>query len=338
MSPSCSATSPTSTTPRSPTALGVPVGTVKSRIARGRGQLTALLGNRDPADGRPTTDGSATCPADRRQRPDMNDDQLLLASAYLDGDVDAAARAGPRPILRCWRRSTGCGHCATRSATWANPTPARRERAIAAALAAFVEEPSAPVAPPTTVVPLPHRPRRAWWGGVAAAAAVLVVVVAGAIVVGGGGGGGDRDDSAAAAPRPAAADGGDQEATLAAPDDSDLDAAAPAPQPATARRTRVARRGDGARRRGHGGGRFGRPAGGVVAGPHEPGRARRVRRWRRRRRADAAPGDAPACAHPGTYVGSARYDGVVVEVFADADVVSRASTRPRALLVEAVER
>ena len=41
------------------TALGVPVGTVKSRIARGRGQLTALLGNRDPADGRPTTDGGA---------------------------------------------------------------------------------------------------------------------------------------------------------------------------------------------------------------------------------------------------------------------------------------
>jgi RNA polymerase sigma-70 factor (ECF subfamily) len=40
-------------------ALGVPVGTVKSRIARGRGQLTALLGNRDPAGGRPTTDGGA---------------------------------------------------------------------------------------------------------------------------------------------------------------------------------------------------------------------------------------------------------------------------------------
>jgi len=40
-------------------ALGVPVGTVKSRIARGRGQLTALLGNRDPGVGRRTTDGGA---------------------------------------------------------------------------------------------------------------------------------------------------------------------------------------------------------------------------------------------------------------------------------------
>ena len=35
-------------------ALGVPVGTVKSRIARGRNQLTTLLGNRDPSGGRPT--------------------------------------------------------------------------------------------------------------------------------------------------------------------------------------------------------------------------------------------------------------------------------------------
>jgi RNA polymerase sigma-70 factor, ECF subfamily len=42
--------------------LGVPVGTVKSRIARGRGQLADVLGNREPGAGRPNGDptGSAS--------------------------------------------------------------------------------------------------------------------------------------------------------------------------------------------------------------------------------------------------------------------------------------
>jgi len=39
-------------------ALGVPVGTVKSRIARGRSQLTALLGNREAGSRRPRAEGS----------------------------------------------------------------------------------------------------------------------------------------------------------------------------------------------------------------------------------------------------------------------------------------
>jgi RNA polymerase sigma-70 factor (ECF subfamily) len=43
-------------------ALGVPVGTVKSRIARGRGQLTALLGNRDRGGARPSTEGGSRPP------------------------------------------------------------------------------------------------------------------------------------------------------------------------------------------------------------------------------------------------------------------------------------
>jgi RNA polymerase sigma-70 factor (ECF subfamily) len=37
-------------------ALDVPVGTVKSRIARGRALLVERLGNQDPVDGRPTTE------------------------------------------------------------------------------------------------------------------------------------------------------------------------------------------------------------------------------------------------------------------------------------------
>ena len=40
-------------------ALGVPVGTVKSRIARGRSQLVTLLGNREEGTGRPNDDTTA---------------------------------------------------------------------------------------------------------------------------------------------------------------------------------------------------------------------------------------------------------------------------------------
>lgn len=40
-------------------ALDVPIGTVRSRISRGRAQLVAALGNPDPGDERPTTDPPA---------------------------------------------------------------------------------------------------------------------------------------------------------------------------------------------------------------------------------------------------------------------------------------
>jgi RNA polymerase sigma-70 factor, ECF subfamily len=43
--------------------LGVPVGTVKSRIARGRAQLADRLGNRDTLTARPTKDPPITPPA-----------------------------------------------------------------------------------------------------------------------------------------------------------------------------------------------------------------------------------------------------------------------------------
>ena len=42
------------------TALDIPVGTVKSRIARGRSQLAAMLGNRDEGGERPTSDPPTT--------------------------------------------------------------------------------------------------------------------------------------------------------------------------------------------------------------------------------------------------------------------------------------
>ncbi len=43
--------------------LDVPVGTVKSRIARGRGQLAESLGNRDTLAARPTKEPPLTPPA-----------------------------------------------------------------------------------------------------------------------------------------------------------------------------------------------------------------------------------------------------------------------------------
>ena len=48
-------------------ALGVPVGTVKSRIARGRNQLTTLLGNQGTSGGRPTPESEP--PAAPRSDP-----------------------------------------------------------------------------------------------------------------------------------------------------------------------------------------------------------------------------------------------------------------------------
>lgn len=42
--------------------LDVPVGTVKSRIARGRGQLADALGNQEPGPGRPTGDPTESAP------------------------------------------------------------------------------------------------------------------------------------------------------------------------------------------------------------------------------------------------------------------------------------
>ena len=109
--------------------LQIPVGTVKSRIARGRGQLADALGNQDP--------GRDVQPEIHRTRT-MNDDQRLLASAALDGAVTAEERAraeaDPEVVAEIERlRAVRDGAAGRRR----HPTPTRREAAIAAALAAF---------------------------------------------------------------------------------------------------------------------------------------------------------------------------------------------------------
>lgn len=49
--------------------LGVPVGTVKSRIARGRAQLVEILGNRGAGEGRRTREAGGPLPPDRPPEP-----------------------------------------------------------------------------------------------------------------------------------------------------------------------------------------------------------------------------------------------------------------------------
>ena len=97
----------------------MPIGTVKSRIARGRRLLPNGSGTADPGE-RPTQ--TTTKP-----HPDtMNDDLTLLASAYLDGEVDAAERARVEADPAVMARSNGCARCGVRCATSLIRAPWRR--------------------------------------------------------------------------------------------------------------------------------------------------------------------------------------------------------------------
>jgi hypothetical protein len=125
----------------------------------------------------------------------MTDDQLLLANAYVDDDLDAAERA------RAEADDEVMAEVARLRATVAAlrdvepPDPARRAAALAAAMRA-AERPT-PVAPP-----VPLRPRRTW--AAAGIAAALVAVVIGGAVVLRATPGGDDDDSTSLEVRSAA--------------------------------------------------------------------------------------------------------------------------------------
>lgn len=112
----------------------------------------------------------------------MNDDQYLLASAYLDGELSADdwARAAADPevmaIVEAMRALTGG------LADVEPPSRQVRDRAIDAALDELRTAPAVRVST--------RRPLTAWLGAAAAAVAVLAV---GAIVVNGVRGGGDDD-------------------------------------------------------------------------------------------------------------------------------------------------
>ena len=219
--------------------LDIPVGTVKSRIARGRGMLAHTIsradGNQHASSDRPTnaSDRSgvrrrAGRVSRRVHRPDMNDDELLhlneLASAYLDGDVtaDERARVESSPELQSLVATFG----RLRGVLADAPVVAAGTRE-AAFLAAFaqLDDVAADSSPLTggvraSVTQLDSRRR---WPRVAlsAAAGLLLVGVVGVAVLDGRGG---DDSQSSSATEAAAADmqtdmqtGGAPEAIDAAP-------------------------------------------------------------------------------------------------------------------------
>jgi hypothetical protein len=241
----------------------------------------------------------------------MNDDQLLLASAYLDDDVDDAARARAEGDPDVLAEAARLRALRTALRDVEVPDPDRRERALAAALAAFADEPVARTGAPPAPVPLPRRNRR--WGGVlAAAAAALLVVVAGAVVVrtGGSSDGDDTssEDVALEAPAATESDGGDDRSAAAPQVAQDEDAGASAATSAAAEAT---------------------TATGSVAATELAGLdptltdTEDLAEYARRAStaADAVPG-APSCATAGTFLGLATYAGTPVEVVDDEGLVS----------------
>jgi hypothetical protein len=123
----------------------------------------------------------------------MNDDQRLLANAYLDGEVSAEERAraeaDPEVVAEVARLRAVAEALRVTDA----PDPQRRDAAIDAALDAFELRPAAtiattpelPVAPP---VSLDARRRARWLRPLAAAAAAFVLIAGGVAVLG------NRDD------------------------------------------------------------------------------------------------------------------------------------------------
>ncbi len=118
----------------------------------------------------------------------MTDDQLLLANAYVDNELDTAerARAEADPDVMAEAARLRTAIAALRDVE--PPDPARREAALAAALSSAGRP--TPVAPP-----IPLRPRRAWWTGAGIAAGLVAILVAGAFVLRATSSG-DDDDSA----------------------------------------------------------------------------------------------------------------------------------------------
>jgi hypothetical protein len=123
----------------------------------------------------------------------MTDDQLRLANAYLDGDVDDDERARAEADPEVMAEVARLRDVAARLRSLEPPDAARRERAIAAALAAGSADDTGDIGRGPVAPPVPMRPRRAWWAGAAVAAAVVVIVIGGIAVLRANPGGGDDD-------------------------------------------------------------------------------------------------------------------------------------------------
>jgi hypothetical protein len=118
----------------------------------------------------------------------MTDDQLLLANAYVDDELDADERAQAEADPEVMAEVARLRIAITALRDVEPADPARREAALAAAMRSG--ERPVPVAPP-----IPLRPRRAWWTAAGIAAAVVAILIGGAVVLQATSGGDDDDSS-----------------------------------------------------------------------------------------------------------------------------------------------
>lgn len=257
-------------------------------------------------------------------RSHMNDDQFLLASAYLDDDVDSAARARAEADPEVMAEVARMRSARDAMRDVETPDPARREQALAAAMSTFVDRIPVGQGPRDRV--RASRSHRSWWGGIAAAAAALVVIVAGAVVLRNMGGGDDSATSAIESPSDQLSAANESSAgntsaarPNAAADDTDSGGApageAPSAAATIAPGTTTTN------------GSFTT----VLATPQDLIRF-----------ADAMsdgdqpqPTDSPTCTGPGDYLGPATYGGSPVEVFLDGRVATALDATTCAVLAEA---
>ena len=160
--------------------LDIPIGTVKSRIARGRGQLAERP--REPGRCRRTSNRRPTAHPHHHDMTYQNDhseldQRRLLASAYVDGELTAVERASAEGDANVMNEVATLRDVRRRLAVDETPDAARREAAIRAALAAGGP---AVVAPPP---PSALARRRARWLAPLAAAAAVVAVVGGVVAL-----------------------------------------------------------------------------------------------------------------------------------------------------------
>lgn len=135
----------------------------------------------------------------------MNDEQIFLANAYLDGELTAEERriAETDPDVMAEVEALRALQLELRAVT--APTDAARESAVSAAMAEFSAGAATVAATEDTVsaAPIPFRPRPAYAKYLAVAAAVVAVAGLG-IVISQADLGGDDDDSSAGDAAPAA--------------------------------------------------------------------------------------------------------------------------------------
>jgi hypothetical protein len=246
----------------------------------------------------------------------MTDEQLLLASAYLDGDLDGATRTRAEADADVMAEVERQRVARDLLRDVAAPDPLRREQAITAALEAFGEEPatgSGASVPPPAPVPLPQRPRRAWWGLGAAAAAIVAVVAVG-VVAALGGSSSDDEDTADDAGAAATVELGDQTLSATAQDDD----GAPAAEEETASEATAAAAPAASEAAADTGG----DAAGTTAALPRLATPDQLVEFAARPATDRTAEGAPTCVSDGRYVGRAIYDDAPVEIFTDGTTVT----------------